>query len=127
MHSTRPVHLALRRLVVVLLLLTGACTSWHVETLPPAQLVAEKEPDQVRVRLVDRQRFVLRMPAVLGDSLVGRQDGGTRSVALAEINEIAVRRTSALKSVGFTLGLVAAALATLIVLWIIECDGACMS
>jgi hypothetical protein len=127
MHSTRPVHLALRRLVVVLLLLTGACTSWHVETLPPAQLVAEQEPDQVRVRLVDRQRFVLRMPAVLGDSLVGTQDGGTRSVALAEVNEIAVRRGNTLKSIGLVVGVVAGALLIIAIVWAIDCGGTCMS
>ncbi|HSE28870.1 MAG TPA: hypothetical protein VLA95_11635 [Gemmatimonadales bacterium] len=120
MHPTRIVRPVARRLLVVLLFLTGACTSWHVETMPPAELVAERKPEQVRVRLVDRSRLVLFTPAVLGDSLVGTVDGGRRTVALAEVNEIAVRRGNALGTVGFVGALVAASFATLLILLIIS-------
>ena len=120
MHPTRIVHPVPRRLLVVLLLLTGACTSWHVETMPPAELVAERKPDRVRVRLVDRSRIVLFTPAVLGDSLVGTLDGGRRTVSLAEVNEIAVRRGNTLGTIGFVGALVAASLATVFVLLIVS-------
>jgi hypothetical protein len=129
MHPTRIVHPVPRRLVVVLLLLTGACTSWHVETMPPAELVAERKPEQVRIRLVDRQRFVLRMPTIRGDSLVGGQDGGARSVAFAEIDEIAVRRVDALKTTGAVVLVAGVAFGTLFVAYIIACatSGGCGS
>jgi hypothetical protein len=123
MNPTPIVHPVLRRFPVVLLLVTGACTSWHVETMPPAELVAERKPEQVRVRLIDRSRFVLYTPAVLGDSLVGTVDGGRRTVSLAEVNEIAVRRGNTLGTVGFVSALVAASLATVFILLIISMGG----
>lgn len=121
MHPTRITHPGPRRLLVVLLLLTGACTSWHVEPMPPAVLVAERKPEQVRVRLVDRSRFVLHTPRVSGDSLVGTQDGGARSVALAEIDQVAVRRVDALKSTGLVVLVAGVAVVALIAAYLIGC------
>ena len=75
------------------------CTSWHVETLSPADLIASKEPTAIRVQYADSTSEVLYEPEVQGDMLVGRrQSNGKQSdhaVALADVKRTATRRLDA--------------------------------
>ena len=47
------------------------CTSWHPETLSPAVVIADKQPNAMRVEYGESHHEVLYQPRVLGDSLVG--------------------------------------------------------
>ncbi len=77
----------------------AGCTSWHLETLSAADVVAGKQPNAMRVEYGESQHEVLYGPRVRGDSLVGRHDWSDkqseRAVALADVKRIATRRFSA--------------------------------
>jgi hypothetical protein len=84
----------------VLLTMLAACSSWQVQPAAPAQLVSESSPSQVRVQLHDGRRLVLRQPTVRADSLIGR--GDSTSVAVADIDSIALRRFDTPRTIGLT-------------------------
>jgi len=115
-------QMILKRPVAALLfvLQLAGCTSWHVETLPPAELISAKHPDRLRVEGVDGRRLMFYGPNVQGDSLQGRPSAGSkgsRTVALASVRSVSTSHVSASKTVGLTLGLgVVAATAALIAL-----------
>ena len=87
----------------------SACSSWHTQPLTPAQVIAEQHPQAVRIGRADGNRQVIVEPQVTVDSLVGNSDGGRASVALADIREIAVRRSDPGKTIGLVVGSVMAA------------------
>ena len=49
----------------------AACTSWQVEMVPPAQLISQKHPDEIRVTLPNSSKVKLQQPTMEGDTLVG--------------------------------------------------------
>jgi hypothetical protein len=102
------------RTVSLALIVTGqaACSSWHVESASPAQ-VLESHPGKVRVRRTDGTHLVLSHPHVVQDSLVGQVHGQPGAVALVEVDDVAVRRGSALKTGGLVFGILAAPVAAL--------------
>jgi hypothetical protein len=51
----------------------SACTSWHVETLSPAEVIRVHRPAKVRVEDSDGHREVLYGPEVQGDAVIGRR------------------------------------------------------
>jgi len=77
----------------------AACSSWRVEQVPPAQLVTEKSPHEVRISRVGQAPLVVAKPTIVGDSLIGVAQGATHGVPLADITTIATRQGSPLKSV----------------------------
>ena len=85
---------------ILLLTALAACSSWQVQPVAPAELVSGSSPSQVRVQLHDGRRLVLRQPSVRADSLVGWGDG--QSVAVAEIDSIALRRFDTPRTIGLT-------------------------
>ena len=89
--------------VLVLLFTLNACTSWRVDSVAPAQLVAERQPHEVRLRGQDGARTQLRGPFVRGDSLLGLTKGDTAGVALTEVQSLEVRRFDWLKTAGLTI------------------------
>ena len=67
-----------RKLIATLLLavhLTG-CYSWRPTTISPAQLIAEEQPDKVRVTLTDETRLTLDRPRIGNDSIWGSKIRG---------------------------------------------------
>ncbi len=76
----------------------AGCTSWHLETLSSADVVAGKQPNAMRVEYGEGQHEVLYGPRVRGDSLVGRRDWSDkqseRAVALADVKPIATATDS---------------------------------
>jgi hypothetical protein len=78
----------------------AACTSWQVQSVSPEQLIADEQPSTVRVLLQDGGRVVVNSPRISADSLLGvTRRSQPASVLLANISELAVRRTSVLKTV----------------------------
>ena len=95
----------------------SSCTAWHVQRASPAQVVQEEQPSQVRLSPPEGQGYcltndgvyhaafvcrqehlVMRSPTVAGDSLVGVIEGKESLVALEEIDQVATRTFSPLKT-----------------------------
>jgi len=96
-----------RRLAGTLLLLLiylSGCTSWHVQNVAPAQVIADRHPTAVRVTRADQSRVVLQNPTVVGDTLVGAPDSARaaveRRIALSEVQKIEVQQGDAGKTIG---------------------------
>jgi len=95
-----------------LLVIVGlpSCTKWQVQQVPPRQLLAEGQPDKIRVARNDTRKVVLQRPEIRGDSLYGIRDesalrldkagrqtsrhGAHEAMALAEVQNVAVRKTN---------------------------------
>ena len=110
-------------LLAGLVSVAAACHTWHVPPLAPeALLAAPSKPSIARFTLRDSTRVVLRQPRLAGDSVTGTPAGserGTiRTLPLAEVSEIALRRFSP----GKTIGLVAAGFAGLYAVAFIGCE-----
>lgn len=121
--------LPLWSLGVVLLLSAShaGCTSWRVESVAPAELVARDHPSRIRVAGADGHHQVLRRPEVQGDSL---QEGGPprfssphRAVALADVTSVATSHFSLGKTMGLGLGVAAGAAAAALIVVAATWDG----
>jgi hypothetical protein len=113
---------ALRRRNLTLLLSlaipASGCHSWQVQTVPPAEvLAAPSVPGEIRLRLIDSTQVVLREPRLSGDSISGKVKAGPRTVPLASVIDLSVRRFSA----GRTVGLVGAGFAALFAVAAVAC------
>jgi len=66
-------HPPLRRLVACILLPCSllACATWKTHEASPQQVLADEQPDKVRVTLTDGSQVVLKQPVVSGDTLTG--------------------------------------------------------
>lgn len=87
--------------------MASGCGSWHAVPVSPQELVADARPGRVRVTQADGTRLVIGRPQIVGDSLVGLHGHQPVGVGLRDVTEIAVRRTSALKTGGLVLGILA--------------------
>jgi len=94
--------------VVVAALLSG-CTSWRVETPPPAALVGNGHPAEIRVEYSDGRSEVLYQPEVRGDSLIGKSSESARrvdrTVALTDVRRVATRHINAAGTTALLVGL----------------------
>ena len=63
---------------LLMLCFAAACTSWHVETISPRELIAVRQPTDVRVTLVGGERMVVRHPRLIADTLLGTDVTGER-------------------------------------------------
>ena len=86
---------------MIFLAMQSACvTTWEPQPVTPGELVGPGGDSEVRVRLANGSRVVLRDPAVEHDSLVGWVDPAWDSnaplmrhaYALVEVREVAVRK-----------------------------------
>lgn len=123
-------HLSLRRAVAVLLFVfqLAGCTTWHVETLPPAEVIAQRHPDRLRVEGADGKRQMFYGPEVQGDSLRGREwpaSTGSRAVPLDRVRSVSTSRVSAGRTIGLVLGIPAAAVLGFFIALVISCHGNC--
>jgi hypothetical protein len=89
-------------LSAALLVQAVGCTHWQVQPVAPSALIQERHPSKVQVRHADGTRRTLHRPSVDGDSLVGVGRKDTVRVALADVNAVAVRKFSPLKTFGLT-------------------------
>jgi len=91
-----------RASAALLLAILGACSSWQVQPVAPAELLGRSSPSQVRVQLHDGRRVVVGHPALRSDSLVGTAAGAADAVAVTDIDSIAVRRFDLPRTLGLT-------------------------
>ena len=98
-----------RLMLPFLIACTSACTKWQAQPAPPPQLLAERQPDKIRVTRTDRSRAVLLRPGVVNDSMYGVLDesrvridrdgprasrhGAREAIALSQVSEVAIRKT----------------------------------
>ena len=86
-------------LVPMLIALSGfGCVSWHVETVSPESLLANRKPTTVRVRRGDGSRIVVQEARVRADTLTGIVSGGVDNqmvtVPLTNIRQIETPRSN---------------------------------
>ncbi len=110
---------SLRRVLVLLLACASTlsgCRVWGVPGTPPAEYLRNHTLNQVRIHRTDGTQLVLLEPEVIGDSLRGyAETTGRPTIALADIDSIAVRRTSWGRTIALVGGVGAAvAVATLL-------------
>ena len=109
MRSTTP---PLRRAIAIVVMAgqLGACTSWRVETLSPAEVIREQQPGAVRIERIDGHHEVWYQPEVHGDTLIGWWNTYAktpdRALALAQIRQVSTNHVSPAKTtvLGVTLG-----------------------
>jgi hypothetical protein len=113
---------AARRLsaLVLLALYSSGCMSWRSEPVSPAQLIAGQKPDVVRITRTDSSRVVIRSPSVQGDTLYGQLDSAQSGnpaarvgIPLAEVGEIATRRSDPTKTTLLGVGIAVGAFSLL--------------
>ena len=88
-------------LLQVLTLISG-CSSWQVQAGPVPEVITKQHPHRLRVTRADQSLVVLKDPEIRADTLfevlappAGGQDTSTgQGVALADIRQVAIRRTS---------------------------------
>ena len=102
----------------------SACTSYQVMANPASGLQAPPKPiKEARVTLRNGTVLELNSPKVDGDSVRGTLDGGApKSVALADMASLEVKRTDAVGTVIFGLGVVVLAGAVVVGIFLLTFD-----
>jgi hypothetical protein len=123
----------LHRLIACILLATTtltACTSWHVETASPEQVVNIQHPKAVRVQRMDGSRVELKSPRISSDSLLGTAvdksffgspAGKPAGMPLSDVYQLAVKRGSTGKTIALVVGVAAVAFLALAAAYVITC------
>ncbi len=102
-----------RRLIACILLpcYLVACSPWTTQEASPQQVIQDEQPDKVRVTLTDGSQVEVYEPVVSGDTLTGSVDGEQRSIPLADVSALEVRKTNALLTTAFVFGTIVGLLA----------------
>lgn len=103
---------------LVLAFSAAGCHSWHAQTSPtPDAISTQAGRGPVRVTRRDHSQLVLVNAQVMGDSIVGQAGSPPQrtAVAMADVERIDTRATSAGKTAGLVLGVAAVAFAALLV------------
>jgi hypothetical protein len=87
----------------LLLAVLGACSSWRVQPAEPAQVLGQSSASQVRLRMHDGRRVVVRRPVLRSDSVVSASPADTTAMAIADVDSVEVRRGDAAKTIGLAL------------------------
>lgn len=96
-------------LLLITALLSSSCRGWSVTNTTPADYLRDHQPSAVRIHKHDGKQVILMEPELVGDSLRGyAQTTGRPTIALSDIDSIAVRKTSWGKSIALVGGLGAA-------------------
>ena len=72
-----------RRSSPLMLCVAVACTSWHLETVSPQELITVRQPTAVRVTLLGGEQVVVRKPRLSADTLLGTDVTGERKGLMA--------------------------------------------
>jgi len=107
-----------RRILSCILLpayLSSCVKTWEVQRASPEQVVEEQQPSTIRIGIADGSEVVLEEPRVSGDSVVGLAErefswkgsvylppdtSSSFGVPLADISQLAVKKTDVLRSIG---------------------------
>jgi hypothetical protein len=88
---------------VVLVFQVSGCAEWMAYQQPPAEVVTEKSPEQVRVTRTDGTQLEVFSPRIVNDTLVGyrsksadpaKQADQVVHLAVADIKSLEVRQTN---------------------------------
>lgn len=113
-HQTR----WLRAAMALLLIGCQACHSWEVQPVAPHTFEPQNPGDRYRLGLQNGERYIVEAPKLEGDTLQATRvhPRGPVRIGLAEVTDVAVRRSDAGKTVAAVvmLGVVAAAAAWVI-------------
>jgi len=79
----------------------SACTHWQVQSVSPQQVLETRHPQKIRVTRADSTKVVLAEPRIVGDTLYGVGARSPRAahqppgegIALADVSQVAIRRT----------------------------------
>ncbi|NNF27804.1 MAG: hypothetical protein HKN73_11335 [Gemmatimonadetes bacterium] len=88
-------------LLLFLTLPLAGCRTWQPAGMSPEALLAAEAPPQVRVTRTDGEMLTLVVPEIRAGAMVAR--GAPGAVMLEDIQLLEVRRTDALRTVGFVL------------------------
>ena len=112
-------HQGMRAGLSTLLALQAGCSSWRVQPVAPAALLAEQPPSRVRLTLTDSSRVELHCPRLVNDTVIGVRHVTTActaakpvpasdslSVPLARVDSVAVRKGDVGKSIGLFFGII---------------------
>ena len=103
----------------------SACYSWRSEQVAPAQAIAGRQPEQVRITEPGGKTVVVLGPTVAGDTLRGQSKltGYPVAIPLAEVLQLETRRSNGTSSalVVAGLGLGAAGIGVAAVCWMSGC------
>ncbi len=93
--------MTIRRIIACILLpaYLSACMSWQTQEASPEQVLAEDEPDKVRVTLTDGSQLEVYQPSVSGDTLTGLREGEQVSIPLASVTQLELREGDTGKSI----------------------------
>jgi len=69
----------------------------------PAELLTASPPPQVRLKLHDGRRIVVRQPALRADTVVSQAANDPFALALGEVDSVAVRKGDTGKTIGLVL------------------------
>jgi len=58
-------------LAMLLTVQVSGCSEWMAYQDPPAQVIAQRSPEKVRVELLDGAKFEVYAPMIVNDTLVG--------------------------------------------------------
>ena len=91
-----------RRLIACIMLpcYLVACTAWKTQEASPQQVLADEQPDKMRVTLSDGSQVVLEEPVISGDTLTGVAEGQQTSIPLDDVADVEVRKAQTLLTVG---------------------------
>jgi len=82
------------------LALLAACHAWRTQPVSPAELLAASPPPEVRLRLHDGRRIVVRAPALHADTVVSQAADHPFALPLGEVDSVAVRKGDTAKALG---------------------------
>lgn len=86
-----------------------ACTSWTTQSVSPEEFFRGKTAYEVQITRADSTKVVLTQPRLVGDRVLGDSVATTpspeRTVPLADIRSVAVRRKDPTKTTLFVVGL----------------------
>jgi hypothetical protein len=88
----------------------AACTTWRAAPVTGPQAVSLSGASAVRITRSDMSVVVLQHPQVQGDSVIGQAGNPPQRVAVAtsQIQRLEVRKVSATRTTGLSLGVLAA-------------------
>lgn len=71
--------------------LSAACATWQVQEATPEVLLATKKPEIIQITRLDSTQIELRLPRLIGDTIVGARNGRYERVAVADVLGVSVR------------------------------------
>jgi len=82
----------MRALLLVTCLIACGCSTWKPQGLTPHAVIEREQPERLRVVSTRGGRFELARPRVEGDSLAGTIDSTRVTIAMMDVDYVAVQR-----------------------------------